>query len=75
MGLAKHHLQRFSASDAAALTQCKFYASWIGIALAPLKQYLICIQIFGSLFSNVNMKAASVEQEAASAVISVYTLT
>ena len=74
-GLARYHLQRFSASDAAASIQCNFYASYIGIALALLKQCLIYIQNFGSLFSNVNMKAPSVEQEAASAVISVYTLT
>ena len=70
-----HHLRRFSSSDAAASTQCDFHASWICIALALLKQCLICIQFFGSLFSNVNMKTAIVEQEAASAVISVYTLT
>ena len=72
-GLARHHLQIFSASDAAASTQCNLCASWIGIALALLIQCLICIQIFGSLFSNINMKAASVQQEAASAVASVDT--
>ena len=72
-GLARHHLQRFSTSDAAVSTQCNFYAFWIGIALALLKQCLICIQIFSSLFSNVNLKAASVQQEAASAVTSVDT--
>ena len=74
-GLARHHLQRFPSSDAVASTQCSFYASWIGVALALLKQYLICIQIFGSLFSYVNMKAASIQLEAASAVTSVDTLT
>ena len=31
--------------------------------------------MFGSLFSNMNMKFESAEKEAASAVISVYTLT
>ena len=72
-GLASHHLQRFPASDSAASTQCNFYASWIGIVLALLKQCLICIQIFGSLFSNVNMEAASFEQEAASAATSIGT--
>ena len=71
--LARHHLQIFWASDAAASTQCNFCASWIGIALAILKQCLICIQIFGSLFFNVNMMAASVQQESASAVKSVDT--
>ena len=74
-GLARHHLQRFSASDAAASTQCNAYASWIGITLALLKQCLICIQIFSLLFFNVNMKTASVQQEAASAVTSVDTYT
>ena len=69
--LARHHLQRFLASDAAASTQCNSCASWIGITLALLKQCLIWIQIFVSLFSNVNMKVASVQQEAASAVTSV----
>ena len=43
----------------------------IGIAFSLLKQCLICIQIFGSLFSNVILKVASVEQESASAVASV----
>ena len=71
--LARHHLQRFSASDAAASTQCMFCVSWIAIALTLFEQCLICIQIFGSLFSNVNMKDANVEKEAASAVASVYT--
>ena len=65
-----HPLQRFSASDAAAPTQRNFCASWIGIALALLQQCLVCIQIFGSLFSYVNMKAESVQKEAASAVTS-----
>ena len=37
-GLARHHLQRFSASDASSSTQCSSWASWIGIALALLKQ-------------------------------------
>ena len=36
-GLAKHHPQGFSASDAAALTQFNFCASGIGIALVLLK--------------------------------------
>ena len=71
--LARHHKQRFSASDAAASTQSKFCTSWIGIALALLKQWLICIQIFGSLSSGINIKAAIIEQYAASAVASVDT--
>ena len=71
--LARHHLQRFSASDAAASTQCMFCVSWIAIALALFKKCLICIQIFGSLFSNFNMKDANVEQEAASEVAPVCT--
>ena len=57
--LARHHLQRFSASDAAASSQCMFCVSWIAIALALFKQCLICIQIFGSLFSNVIMRDAN----------------
>ena len=48
-------------------------ASCIAIALALLKQCLICFQIFDSLFSYVNMQDANVEQEAASAVTSVDT--
>ena len=47
----------------------------IDIALTLLKQCLMCIQIFGLLFSCVNMKAASVQQEEVSAVISVDTKT
>ena len=68
-----HHLQRFAASDAAASTQSIYCDSWIAIALSLLKQCLIWIQIFGSFFSNVDMKTASVEPEAASAVASVDT--
>ena len=45
--------------------------SWIVIAFALFQQFLIYFQIFGSLFSNVNMKDENVEQEAASAVASV----
>ena len=71
--LGRHHEQRFSASDAAASTQSNFCTSWIGIALALLKQWLICIQIFGSLSSWINIKAAIIEQKAASAVTSVDT--
>ena len=63
--LARHHIQRFSESDAAATTQNNFCAFWIGIA----KHCLMCIQIFGLLSSGVNIKAASIEQEAASAVV------
>ena len=44
-----------------------------GIALALPKQWLSCIQNFGSLSSGINIKAAIVEQEAASAVASVDT--
>ena len=71
--LARHHLQRFSASAPAASTLCMFSVSWIAITLALFQQCLICIQIFGSLFSYVNMKDANVEQEAASAVASLDT--
>ena len=71
--IVRHHIQRYSASDAAASTQIFFYTSWIGIALALLKQWLICIQNFGSLSSGFNIKAAIVEQKAASAVASVNT--
>ena len=60
--LARHHKQKFSASDAAASTQSNFCTSWIGIASALLKQWLICIQIFGSLSSGINIKAAIIEQ-------------
>ena len=51
--LVRHHIQRFSASGAAALTQSNFCTSWIGIALALVKQCFMCIQIFGSLSSGV----------------------
>ena len=44
-----------------------FYTSWIGIALEMVKQCLISIKIFGLLSSGVDWKAASVEQESASA--------
>ena len=71
--LARHHLERILASDAAASTQCNLCASWTAFGLAQPKKSLICIQIFCSPFSNVNMKAASVQQEAASAVVSVDT--
>ena len=69
----RHHILRFSASDAAASTQSNFCTSWIGIALALLKQCLMYIQIFGLLSPGVNIKAANVEQEVASAVASVDT--
>ena len=71
--IARHHLQKYSASDAAASTQSNFCTFWIGIALALPKQWLSCIQNFGSLSSGINIKAAIVEQEAASAVASVDT--
>ena len=45
-GLARHHIERFSASDTAAST--KKNTKKIGIAMALLKQWLICIQIFAS---------------------------
>ena len=48
--IARHRLHRFSASDAAASAQCNFCASWFGIALALLKQCLICIQILVQSF-------------------------
>ena len=57
--LARHHKQRFSASDAAASTQSNFCTSWIDIALSLLKQWLICIQIFGSLSSGINKKGSN----------------
>ena len=67
-----HHLQRFAVSDASASTQSVYCDSLIiTIALSLLKQCLIWSQSFGSLFSNVDMKVTSVEQEAASAVASV----
>ena len=62
-------------SNAAASTQSSFCTSWNGIALALLKQWLICIQIFGLLSSGIDKKAANVEQEAASAVAAVYIYT
>ena len=40
-----------------------------------LKECLICMQMFGLLSSGFNIKASSVEQEAASAVASVDTYT
>ena len=69
--LAWHHLQRLSASDAAAPTESNLCASQIAITFSLLIQCLICIQIFDSLFPNVDINAASVEQEAAYAVASV----
>ena len=39
--VARHHLQRFSVSDAAASTQCKLCASGIVIAFVLFKQCLI----------------------------------
>ena len=71
---ARHHIQRFSASEATASTQSNFCTS-IAIALALPKQCWICIQIFGLSSSGVNIKAANVKQEAASAVASVDTKT
>ena len=73
--LDRHHMQRFSASDAAASTRSNFCTFRIGIVSALLKQWLTCIQIFGLLSSGINIKAANVEQEAASAVASVDTKT
>ena len=73
--LARHHIQRFSASDAAASTQSNFCTSLSGIALALPKQCWIFTQIFGLPSSGVNLKAANVEQEAASAVAAVDTKT
>ena len=57
--LARHHVQRFSASDAAASTQRNFCTSWTGIALSLLKQWLIWIQIFGSLSSGIQYKGSN----------------
>ena len=45
-----------------------FCASGVGIALALLKQCLLCIQSFGLLYSRVKIKETSFEQEAVSAV-------
>ena len=50
-----------------------FCTSWIVIALAILKPWLICIQISGSFSSGINIKATNVEHEAASAVASIDT--
>ena len=68
-----YHIQRFSASDAAASTQSNLGTSWISIALTLVKQYSICISIFDLLSSRIDIKTTSVEQEAASAVVSVDT--
>ena len=61
--LARHHIQRFSASDAAASTQRNFCTSWIGIVLAPAKRCFICIQIFGSLSSGGRYKGSKCRAE------------
>ena len=71
--LARHHIQRFSASGAAVSTYSNFCTYWICIALILLKQCLTYIQIFGLLSLWINIKAVNVEQEAASAVASVDT--
>ena len=68
--LARHHIPRFSASDATASTQSNFSTSGIDIALALVKHYFMCIQIFGLLSSGVDIKAVDIEREAASAVAS-----
>ena len=57
--IARHHIQRYSASDAAVSTQSNFCTSWIGIALALLKQWLICIQNLGSPSSGINIKGSN----------------